>query len=524
MSGAQAADLPVKAKPVQYVKICSLYGAGFYYIPGTDMCLKIGGWARVYDAWGTNGNSTNGALASGQNSTRSTTNLDPKVRGYITADARNQTEYGTVRSYIALGYNFGGSLSGIQGGNQTAPGTNLTLAAADPGVGFSANRAFIQFAGFTFGVTQSFYDFYSQSATSFWGGMINPASDSGDAGDFIWGAYTAQFGNGLSATLAAEQPRITGVFNGGNGLTSSMFVFVTGSGLAGTGNLGLAPASSTEANQWPDIVANLRVDQAWGSAQIMGAIHDVAATYYGSNDLTGHPNDAIGWAVGAGIKILTPMIGQGDYFQAQVNYTEGARKYVDFSYNNMYSLFNGSTYGIGVGSDGVYGGLTPATGTSISLTTAWGVNAAYEHFWSKQWQTSVYGAYTATSYNATGNDQLCVGELGGGTPIAFTHVTTGALAGFTLGPAFSANGAACNNNFNVWTVGTRTQFNIDSSTYLGVDVVYEKLETGLSGMLANYGNGSANGTGITGAGTGPRNVTDQSALMVQFRVHRNFYP
>ena len=98
MSGAQAADLPVKAKPVQYVKICSLYGAGFYYIPGTDMCLKIGGWARVYDAWGTNGNSTNGALGSGQNSTRATTNLDPKVRGYITADARNQSEYGTVRS------------------------------------------------------------------------------------------------------------------------------------------------------------------------------------------------------------------------------------------------------------------------------------------------------------------------------------------------------------------------------------------------------------------------------------------
>src|SRR6185437_3910931 len=35
IAGAQAADLPVKAKPVQYVKICSLYGAGFYYIPGT---------------------------------------------------------------------------------------------------------------------------------------------------------------------------------------------------------------------------------------------------------------------------------------------------------------------------------------------------------------------------------------------------------------------------------------------------------------------------------------------------------
>src|SRR2546428_10879273 len=46
VAGAQAADMPVKAAPVQYVKICSLYGDGFYYIPGTDICLKVGGYVR----------------------------------------------------------------------------------------------------------------------------------------------------------------------------------------------------------------------------------------------------------------------------------------------------------------------------------------------------------------------------------------------------------------------------------------------------------------------------------------------
>jgi hypothetical protein len=243
----------------------------------------------------------------------------------------------------------------------------------------------------------------------------------------------------------------------------------------------------------------------------MGAIHNVAATYYGTPDNTGHPSDEIGWAVGGGIKVLTPMIGAGDYFQAQVNYTEGARKYVDFSYQNMYSLFNGGTYGIGIGSDGVFAGTNAGNGTSIELTTAWGVNAAYEHFWSKQWQTSVYGAYTATTYDTNANGYLCAAEtLGGGL----------------LGPAFSnPHGVACNNNFNVWTVGTRTQFNIDASTYLGVDVVYQKLETGLRGMVANYGNGAESGaTSTTVAGTGQRDVADQSAWMVQFRVHRNFYP
>ena len=46
VAGAQAADMPVKAAPVQYVKICSLYGDGFYYIPGSDTCLKMGGYLR----------------------------------------------------------------------------------------------------------------------------------------------------------------------------------------------------------------------------------------------------------------------------------------------------------------------------------------------------------------------------------------------------------------------------------------------------------------------------------------------
>src|SRR5262245_22244214 len=47
LGGAQAADLPVKAKAVEYVKVCSLYGAGFFYIPGTDTCIKLGGYFRA---------------------------------------------------------------------------------------------------------------------------------------------------------------------------------------------------------------------------------------------------------------------------------------------------------------------------------------------------------------------------------------------------------------------------------------------------------------------------------------------
>ncbi len=189
IAGAQAADLPVKAKPVQYVKICSLYGAGFYYIPGTDTCIKVGGWVRQYIGWGANGDLTNGALGSGDLNTRTSDNgWTFKSRGYITADARTQTEYGTLRGYFDIG-------------ESTANGVGTVA---------SSNRAFIQLAGFTLGITQSFYDIYPTPALSFWGGMANPSSDTGDGGQTVT-AYTAQFGGGFSASISAEAPRNTTV-------------------------------------------------------------------------------------------------------------------------------------------------------------------------------------------------------------------------------------------------------------------------------------------------------------------------
>ena len=99
MSGAQAADLPVKAKAVEYVRICSLYGAGFCYIPGTDTCIKLGGYLRVdttfnggiYDLPAWNGNLGQRNRLRDQFASRS--------RMAVTIDTRTQTEYGVVRTF-----------------------------------------------------------------------------------------------------------------------------------------------------------------------------------------------------------------------------------------------------------------------------------------------------------------------------------------------------------------------------------------------------------------------------------------
>ena len=235
------------------------------------------------------------------------------------------------------------------------------------------------------------------------------------------------------------------------------------------------------------------MDAAWGAAQIMGAIHDVGATYYGATAGTGHPDNEIGWAVGAGLKLNAPMIGAGDYFQTQVNYAEGATGYVAVPAAGGLGFggWNGNEFGYGFQADGVYGGTVAAgTATGIQLTTAWGVAASYEHFWSKQWQTSLYGSYADFKYGGTGNALACA---------ATASVIT------------AATFASCNNNFSYWDVGSRTQLNLDSNTYVGLDIVYQNVNTASAGVI------------LTPA-AGETTVNDQHAWFGQFRVHRNFYP
>ena len=109
VAGAQAADMPVKAAPVQYVKICSLYGDGFYYIPGTDTCLKLGGYLRVQaeynaGAGGVVDRRQRRTAASQGRFTRDLTNdINYRVRAVTSWDIRQQTEYGTLRTYIRFG-------------------------------------------------------------------------------------------------------------------------------------------------------------------------------------------------------------------------------------------------------------------------------------------------------------------------------------------------------------------------------------------------------------------------------------
>jgi hypothetical protein len=124
VSGAFAADLPVKAKAVEYVKICSLYGAGFYYIPGTDTCIKLGGYLRAEVALNTNSDFS-GQLTSNNGARNRLTNYyTMRAREDLNIDTRTATEYGVVRTFFDGVFTW--TTGGYQGSGSATGGTVYT--------------------------------------------------------------------------------------------------------------------------------------------------------------------------------------------------------------------------------------------------------------------------------------------------------------------------------------------------------------------------------------------------------------
>jgi hypothetical protein len=115
---ASAADavMAPEPEPVEYVRICDAYGAGFFYIPGTETCLQISGYVRYQMGTASDGETPNynGFAAEG---------WSKQVRARVNFDARSETEWGTLRSYIR----FQASWDGVGDGEVEADQAWLSL-------------------------------------------------------------------------------------------------------------------------------------------------------------------------------------------------------------------------------------------------------------------------------------------------------------------------------------------------------------------------------------------------------------
>jgi hypothetical protein len=500
VAAAQAADLPVKAKPVQYVKVCSLYGDGFYYIPGTDTCLKIGGYVRVETNWGAGGGGNvqgSGAvmLPQAKYDRQSTNDINTRVRGAITLDVRQQTEYGALRTYVRAAW------------DQTTPAvtgaTTTPINNTIPNAGLAYwDRAFIQFAGFTIGRAQSMFDIFSYYRSDWSYLRVVTTGDSTFFGVAVW-AYTAQFGNGFSGTLSLEDPN--GHFKASTfDATAPGFFGINGTTV--TDNAFNSQSASNNGFRVPDVIANLRVDQAWGYAGVSAAIHDASGAYFltPNNVANGHPADKLGWAAAVGFQLNLPG---GDQAGANFAYAKGATGYATLGGN--WQIYNASTsVGAGWISDGIFG-----PGSEIELTEAWSINAAYQHIWNPKWRTTWYGGYVNIHYNEAAANLLNAALATGAGGFRCAPAVAGVTGNFT---AFTPNaGNSCNPDFSFYQVGARTQWNPVAQLDIGVDVFYTHLNTAYKGPATYAANAPRPAVTL---------LDDQNVWSAIFRWQRNFYP
>ncbi len=126
VSGAQAADAIVAAEPepMEYVRVCDAFGTGYFYIPGTETCLKIGGYVRV-QLDGRSDDDLSGDDAGYRTNTRA----------QIRLDAKSDTEFGALGSRITLRANNNDGTSD-----------------------FALNETYIELGGFRVGYFYNYFD------------------------------------------------------------------------------------------------------------------------------------------------------------------------------------------------------------------------------------------------------------------------------------------------------------------------------------------------------------------------------
>ena len=198
VSGAQAADAVVAAEPepMEYVRVCDAYGTGFFYIPGTETCLKIGGHLRFEKYY--------------EKAKGSKAYYEWHTRGRIEIEAKNDSEWGTVYSWIRLqgdSYNNTANNHYDKYLTQSVPGGAYDTPAADHYSNGNDIRMWYYFGigGLEFGRFDSpGIRFQGYGGRTDWGGSY------GDEWDRQYVSYTFTF-DSISAFVALENDLTNGV-------------------------------------------------------------------------------------------------------------------------------------------------------------------------------------------------------------------------------------------------------------------------------------------------------------------------
>ncbi|MHB2210125.1 porin [Methylobacterium sp. CM6257] len=518
VGAAHAADLPVrKAVPIEYVRVCTAYGAGFFYIPGTDTCLRISGRARFEGGYRT--------AYTRQAGTNAGDSAGYQGRLRINLDARTQTAYGTLRAFVRLD---AGSRTGYD-----RSGTQARIGQAYDAIGvdqaghaqqyMNVDKAFIQFAGLTAGRASSFFDFYAHDFE------IAGATMGSDVSSTNLLAYTVTAGNGLSATISIEDPvfRRSPIFSPAAGAAPVSPVVV---GYANGAPSSYSAIDSIQRERLPDLVGVLRVDQAWGSAQLSAAVHELntgdlttAAPLPAANGvITGiaHTRSVEGWAVQGGLKINTPFIAPGDALYLQSAYADGAQMYTGYcAFTGCYLQVNSLIQGQKIGQTFSDATINPFTG-QLQTSTSFSAVASYLHYWTPEWRSAVFGGYGEQDFAR--NARLAQGAI-------FNFMNPNGANSFgsngvgVPGTRFYQLSQALRDTYQ-FVAGGSIIWSPVRDLDIGVEALYMQVgvKNGRAIDLDKSPTAYANVAGINNGTFVLRTVTQDSVSQVRLRVQRDF--
>jgi len=526
VGAAHAADLPVrKAVPIEYVRVCTAYGAGFFYIPGTDTCLRVSGRARF----------EGGYMLSNSRGTGNGDTSGYQGRMRINLDARTQTAYGTLRAFVRLD---AGARTGYSGVGQS--GTQQRIGQAYPGLGndsfgrdsqyVNVDKAFIQFAGLTAGRASSFFDFYAHDFE------FAGASAGSDVASTNLLAYTAAFGNGLSATLSVEDPiyRRTPIFspysvgvatNGGIGGVAVLAVTNQPTPVFITYNTrglptGYGYVDTIQRTRLPDFVGALRLDQAWGSAQLTAATHELNVG--NESQASGQPIAPIaharntqGWAVQGGLKVNAPVIAPGDALYLQGAYGEGAQLYTGYSaFTGSYTQTTATLQGQKFNQFFADATINPFTG-QVQTSQSFTVVGSYLHYWTPEWRSAVFSSYGEQSFSQNA-------RAAQGVASSLANIG-GSLAVGAPGTRFYNLSEALRNTYQI-VAGASLIWSPVKDLDIGVEGYYTQIGV-KNGRVIDKDKSPTAYSNVAGINAGtfvPRTVTQDSVSSVRLRVQRDF--
>jgi hypothetical protein len=266
VTGAKAADAIVFAEPepVEYVRVCDVYGAGFFYIPGTETCLRVSGY--VYHQFGATSWNDIGDTASwsGTTGTRSDS-FTSRTRGRVNFDARSETQYGTLRSYVRFQSDM--TENGHNAANTSSDGSAVV------------DQAWLSLGGFLVGYTNS--AFYTSNLVG------SQTTGTGFADDTV--AYSDH-----------QRQMIQYNFKGSNGFF---------------GVVSIENDPDDGSNYMPDLVGKIGVQQGWGAAWLTVGV-DEESWWTGDTE----------FAVKAGLHYNIPGM-RGSAFRLVGHYNSDANSY-----------------------------------------------------------------------------------------------------------------------------------------------------------------------------------------------------